>query len=52
MPNGNWILGDLFLKDYGHAGSIKKLWDMRWKFPCTLGVYPFHDGKFADFEPM
>lgn len=52
MPNGQWILGELFEKDYGHAGSIKKLWEMRWKFPCTKGVYPFHDGKFEDFEPI
>ncbi|KAK3214760.1 hypothetical protein GRF29_19g1183006 [Pseudopithomyces chartarum] len=52
MPNGNWILGDLFLKDFGHEGSIAKLWEMRWKFPCKLGVYPFHDGKFEDFEPI
>lgn len=52
MPNGNWILGDLFLKDYGHEGSIKNLWEMRWMFPCRRGVYPFHDGKFEDFEPI
>lgn len=50
MPDGNWILGDLFTKDYGHAGSIQKLWEMRWKVPCQRGVYPFHDGKFEDFE--
>ncbi|KAF2117332.1 pigment biosynthesis protein Ayg1 [Lophiotrema nucula] len=47
-----WLLGDLFLKDYGHAGSIQKLWEMRWKMPCQRGVYPFHDGKFEDFEPI
>jgi hypothetical protein len=52
MPDGNWALGDLFLKDYGHEGSISKLWELRWKFPCKLGVYPFHDGKFEDFEPI
>ena len=52
MPDGHWILGDLFEKDYGHAGSIKKLWDMRWKMPCQRGVYPFHDGKFEDFGPI
>ncbi|KAK1916541.1 hypothetical protein P3342_012165 [Pyrenophora teres f. teres] len=52
MPNGNWILGDLFEKEYGHRGSIQKLWEQRWKFPCTKGVYPFHDGKFEDFEPI
>jgi hypothetical protein len=52
MPNGNWILGDLFTRDYGHAGSIKNLWDKRWQFPCRRGVYPFHDGKCEDFEPI
>jgi hypothetical protein len=48
----NWILGDLFSKDFGHQGSIKTLWETRWKFPCKLGVYPFHDGKLEDFEPI
>ncbi|KAH6629237.1 pigment biosynthesis protein Ayg1 [Boeremia exigua] len=52
MPNGNWILGDLFTKDYGHNGSIAKLWENRWKMPCQRSVYPFHDGSFADFEPI
>lgn len=48
----NWILGDLFTKDYGHNGSIKKLWEMRWKGPCSRSVYPFHDGKEEDFVPV
>ncbi|KAF2472402.1 alpha/beta-hydrolase [Lindgomyces ingoldianus] len=52
MPNGQWVIGDLFKKDYGHAGSIKNLWELRWMFPCRRGVYPFHDGKFEDFEPI
>lgn len=52
MPNGTWVLGDLFEKDYGHSGSVQKLWEQRWRFPCTKGVYPFHDGKFSDFEPI
>ncbi|KAF2679751.1 pigment biosynthesis protein Ayg1 [Lentithecium fluviatile CBS 122367] len=52
MANGTWILGDLFTKDYGHAGSIKNLWDLRWQFPCRRGMYPFHDGKYEDFEPI
>jgi hypothetical protein len=51
MPT-DWRLGDLFTKDYGHAGSIKALWTHRWEFPCKLGVYPFHDGKYEDFEPI
>jgi Esterase FrsA-like len=45
----NWILGDLFQKDFGHQKSIKTLWETRWAFPCKLGVYPFHDGKLEDF---
>ncbi|KAF2455991.1 Alpha/Beta hydrolase protein [Lineolata rhizophorae] len=48
----NWILGDLFLKEFGHQGSIQKLWEQRWKVPCQRSVYPFHDGKFEDFEPI
>lgn len=52
MPQTNWILGDLFTHDYGHRGSIAKLWTQRWKFPCSKGVYPFHDGKLSDFEPV
>jgi hypothetical protein len=52
MPDGTWILGDLFTKDYGHRGSIQKLWEQRWKFPCTKSVYPFHDGALEDFEPI
>ncbi|KAF2810861.1 alpha/beta-hydrolase [Mytilinidion resinicola] len=51
MPT-NWILGDLFTRDYGHAGSIATLWAQRWHFPCKRGVYPFHDGVFEDFEPI
>jgi hypothetical protein len=52
MPNGQWILGDLFTKDYGHRGSIAKLWENRWKMPCQRSVYPFHDGLYSDFEPI
>ncbi|QDS75204.1 hypothetical protein FKW77_000006 [Venturia effusa] len=48
----NWVLGDLFLKDFGHQDSIEKLWTQRWQIPCKLGVYPFHDGKYEDFEPI
>jgi len=48
----NWILGDLFLKEFGHQTSIQTLWSQRWEFPCKLGVYPFHDGKYEDFKPI
>lgn len=52
MPNGTWILGALFEKDYGHRNSIASLWSSRWKTPCQRSVYPFHDGSYEDFEPI
>ena len=45
LPTMGWLLGDLFLKDYGHRGSIAALWEKRWKTPCQAAVYPFHDGR-------
>ncbi|KAE8382650.1 Alpha/Beta hydrolase protein [Aspergillus bertholletiae] len=50
MPT--WILGDRFNTVYPHKGSIKTLWETRWKFACQKGVYPFHDGSYEDFEPI
>ncbi|KAE8356235.1 Alpha/Beta hydrolase protein [Aspergillus coremiiformis] len=50
MPD--WILGDKFKTRYPHKGSIKTLWETRWKFACQKGVYPFHDGSYEDFEPI
>ncbi|KAE8330220.1 Alpha/Beta hydrolase protein [Aspergillus sergii] len=50
MPN--WILGNKFDTIYPHKGSIKTLWETRWKFACQKGVYPFHDGSYEDFEPI
>lgn len=35
-----------------HHEGIKALWETKWKFPCTKSLYPFHDGKFEDFEPV
>lgn len=34
------------------GGNIKALWETRWKTPCARGVYPFHDGHYADFAPI
>ncbi|OCT54442.1 pigment biosynthesis protein Ayg1 [Cladophialophora carrionii] len=48
----NWILGDKFYQRYPHLDGVKALWETKWKFPCSLGVYPFHDGKLEDFEPI
>ncbi|CAG8975523.1 hypothetical protein HYALB_00012238 [Hymenoscyphus albidus] len=47
-----WILGEKFDARMPHHNGIKELWETKWKFPCTKSVYPFHDGKFEDFEPV
>jgi hypothetical protein len=48
----SWILGEKFDAKMAHHAGIKALWESKWKFPCTKSVYPFHDGKFEDFEPV
>ncbi|TVY83847.1 Heptaketide hydrolyase ayg1 [Lachnellula suecica] len=48
----SWILGDKFDARMPHHEGIQALWETKWKFPCTKSVYPFHDGKFEDFEPI
>ena len=48
----NWILGDKFTEKYSHLSGVKALWETKWKFPATKGVYPFHDGKYEDFAPI
>ncbi|KAL1297326.1 hypothetical protein AAFC00_004874 [Neodothiora populina] len=47
-----WNLGDQFESVHPHLDSIEALWNKKWKFPCTKSLYPFHDGKFEDFEPV
>jgi hypothetical protein len=51
MPQ-SWILGNKFNTTYAHHESLKALWETKWKLPCKLSVYPFHDGKLEDFEPI
>jgi hypothetical protein len=51
MPH-SWILGDKFKTTYAHHESLRALWETKWKLPCKLSVYPFHDGKLEDFEPI
>jgi len=46
----HWMMGDKFAQKAPHHGSIENLWEKKWKFPCTKSVYPFHDGKYEDFE--
>ena len=46
------MLGDKFDQTYPHLASLRALWETKWSFPCKLGVYPFHDGKLEDFQPI
>ncbi|KIM93790.1 hypothetical protein OIDMADRAFT_35602 [Oidiodendron maius Zn] len=32
--------------------SVSALWDTKWRKLATMGVYPFHDGKVEDFDPV
>ncbi|KAL2072928.1 hypothetical protein VTL71DRAFT_10252 [Oculimacula yallundae] len=47
-----WQMGDAFEKKMPHHEGIKQLWETKWRFPCSISVYPFHDGKIEDFEPI
>ena len=49
----SWIMGtEAFERRMPHHDGIRALWETKWKFPCTKAVYPFHDGKYEDFEPI
>lgn len=48
----NWILGEKFYQTYPHLSGVKALWETKWKIPASKSVYPFHHGKFEDFEPI
>ncbi len=49
----SWLMGSAaFEARMPHHDGIKALWETKWKFPCTKSVYPFHDGKYEDFEPI
>ncbi|EKD12710.1 uncharacterized protein L3040_006859 [Drepanopeziza brunnea f. sp. 'multigermtubi'] len=47
-----WRMGDAYDRKMVHHEGIKQLWESKWKFPCSMSVYPFHDGKMEDFEPV
>ncbi|EPS34488.1 hypothetical protein PDE_09452 [Penicillium oxalicum 114-2] len=47
-----WMMGEKFNTVYPHKGSIKALWETKWKFCCDKSIYPFHDGSIEDFEPI
>jgi hypothetical protein len=53
VPGRQWIMGhEAFEAKMPHHEGIKALWETKWKFPCSKSLYPFHDGKFEDFEPI
>lgn len=53
VPRRQWIMGkDAFEATMPHHEGIRALWETKWKFPCSKSLYPFHDGKFEDFEPI
>ncbi|TGJ85539.1 hypothetical protein E0Z10_g3213 [Xylaria hypoxylon] len=48
-----WQMGtNAFEKRMPHHEGIEALWETKWSFPCSKAVYPFHDGAYADFEPI
>ncbi|KAG4421565.1 hypothetical protein IFR04_005292 [Cadophora malorum] len=51
-PARLWRMGDAYERTMPHHQGIKQLWETKWKFPCSKSVYPFHDGKMEDFEPV
>ena len=52
MAPKQWILGEKFDTVYPHLSGVKALWETKWQLPCKLSVYPFHDGKIEDFQPV
>ncbi|CAN8100973.1 unnamed protein product [Discula destructiva] len=47
-----YYIGNSILKSAVHHESFQKLWETKWKVPCTMGVYPFMFGSVKDFEPV
>jgi hypothetical protein len=53
VPGRQWLMGkEAFEAKMPHHEGIKALWETKWKFPCSKSLYPFHDGKYEDFEPI
>lgn len=47
-----YSIGGRIDKAAPHHESIGALWETKWKKPCSIGIYPFFDGKLEDFEPV
>ena len=37
---------------FAHHDSVSALWSLKWRAPCTAGIYPFTDGRVEDFDPI
>lgn len=37
---------------FAHHDSVSALWSLKWRAPCAAGIYPFTDGRVADFDPI
>ncbi|MTD55570.1 alpha/beta hydrolase family protein [Amycolatopsis pithecellobii] len=37
---------------FAHHDSVSALWSHKWRAPCAAGIYPFTDGRVADFDPI
>ena len=51
-PGGKFFIQEHMKKVAAHHESWEKLWETKWKFPATMGVYPFMFGAGKDFEPI
>ncbi|KAK3314225.1 yellowish-green 1-like protein [Apodospora peruviana] len=52
MAVEKYFIKDAILKPAIHHESFEKLWETKWKAPCTMGIYPFMFGCIQDFEPI
>ncbi|KAK3985344.1 Alpha/Beta hydrolase protein [Cladorrhinum sp. PSN332] len=50
--NKNYHINDALFKPAVHHESFEKLWETKWKAPCSMGIYPFMFGCIQDFEPI
>jgi len=49
-PGGKFFIQSKLDKTAAHHESWEQLWATKWKFPATMGVYPFMFGAAKDFE--
>ncbi|QKX55447.1 uncharacterized protein TRUGW13939_02540 [Talaromyces rugulosus] len=45
-----YLVAGSFTKVAPHHTSVEALWDIKWRKPCSMGIYPFVDGHVEDFD--